>query len=186
MIKTSVFIDESGVHKQIDHSTTAIVYVQTNHVNSISNRLEEINAQLKINSFHWAHHGWKLRMKYFKLVSYLDFTAKIALFNNPVKPDLMLETVFQHLITENNLHDVYIDGYKPKWYSRKLKKVLRDKGLSVSKLKAVRNEKSYPALQLADAIAGLSRYSYDYPTNNKARLLFNGLKQQNRIFVEFK
>lgn len=45
---------------------------------------------------------------------------------------------------------------------RKLKKVLRDKGISVRSLKTARND-SVAGLRIADAIAGLARSFYDDP-----------------------
>lgn len=52
-----------------------------------------------------------------------------------------------------------IDSRKPKWYSLKLKKVLRDKGISVKKVITVRKDESSPGIRVSDCLAGLFRNS---------------------------
>jgi hypothetical protein len=63
--------------------------------------------------------------------------------------------------------------------------VLRDKGISIQKLKAVRNEMSHPGIQLADAIAGLIRYYYDNPHEEDSKRLFNKLKKEKKLIGQF-
>ena len=64
-----------------------------------------------------------------------------------------------------------IDGKKPKWYSLRLKKVLRDRGISVKKIRTG-NDKSFPCLRLADAYAGLIRAHWNDPNNKNAKELY--------------
>ena len=69
----------------------------------------------------------------------------------------------KYLIIERKIKKIIIDGKKPKWYERKIKKVLRDRGVSVKKLRTLYDEAS-PGLRLSDALAGLTRAYYDKPT----------------------
>ncbi len=180
-----IFIDESGVHKQTGHSTTAVVYVEVKDIDGLERKLVQILKDLNINVFHWADHGWKLKQKFFKAILPLDFTCIVAVFKNPYHPEKMIETVFQHVITEKRITALYMDGQKPKWYERKLKKVLRDKGISVQKLKTVRNEVSRPGIQLADALAGLTRYYYENSGQENVQQIVVALKRRKRLVGQF-
>lgn len=70
---------------------------------------------------------------------------------------------------EKNFKAIYVDGKKPRWVELRLKKVLRDKGISVKKLKTLRDESS-PGIRLADALAGVTRAYYDNPKGKAAPL----------------
>lgn len=176
-----VFIDESGIHSQDGHSTTAVVYVEVPNVEKFEKGIFKIEKDLKITSFHWADERWLMREKFISRVSTLDFKVKVALFKNPVDPEKMIEAVFKQLLSESNIRKVLIDGKKPKWYEQMLKKVLRDRGIGTKKLKTVRKEDSEPGIQLADALAGLVRYSYDKPREENAQKLMTKLKKKDRI-----
>lgn len=126
-----IFIDESGIHKQTGHSTTAVVYIEVKNVEKFERKLLAIEKDLRISSFHWAEERWLMRNKFLSRICDLDFTVKVAVFRNPVKPENMIELVFKHLITEQEIRNIFIDGKKPKWYEHRLKKVLRDKGIAV-------------------------------------------------------
>ncbi len=178
-----IFIDESGIHKQTGHATSAVVYVEVKDLEKFENKLKKIEADLRISFFHWAEERWFMKNKFLSRIFELDFTVKVAVFENPVKPDAMLEVVFQHLITEKNIAAIFIDGEKPKWYEHKLKKVLRDKGIAIKKLKTVRS-KSEVGIQLADALASLIRYYYDNPEGKDAKKWFNKLKKEKKISFE--
>lgn len=180
-----IFIDESGTHKQIDHATMAVVYVEINNKEKFERELVKIEQELRITSFHWADERWFMREKFITRISDLDFKVKVAVFKNPINPEKIMEIVFNQLITEQNIKKILIDGKKPRWYEQKLKKVLRDKGVSVHKLKTVRNEISEPGIQLADALAGLIRYSYDYPIEKITQSLIQKLKKKDRILGIF-
>src|SRR3989344_4641009 len=71
-----------------------------------------------------------------------------------------------------------------KWYEQRLKKVLRDRGISVKKLSTVRRE-SEVGIQLADALAGLIRYHYDNPDRKDAKKWFDKLKKDKKLVAEF-
>lgn len=157
-----IFIDESGIHKQVDHSTIVLVYILVKDVEKLENRIIKIEKELKINLFHWTKHGWKIRNKFFNRIKKLTFTLKVAVLRNPIKLDQALENVFSHLIIEKKIKKIIIDGEKPKRYLWRLKKILRDKGISVKKIKTTRDDSS-AGIRLADALAGLIRSYYDRP-----------------------
>lgn len=180
-----IFIDESGIHQQAGHSTTAVVYVEIKKLEKFEKQILQIEENLRIASFHWANERWLIRQKFLSKIIELDFMAKVAIFENPTQINRMLEIVFQHLITEPEVKKIFIDGKKPKWYERKLKKVLRDKGISVKKLRTVRKDEGYPGIQLADCLAGLLRYHYDNPLDTDATRWFKKLKRNKKLFGQF-
>ena len=180
-----VFIDESGTHKQEGHSTTAVVYVGIQNLEEFQKKFAEILQKLALSEFHWADQGWEVRRKFFGKIIDLIFSFKVAVFENPANPEKMMETVFQHLITETNIRWIFIDGKKPKWYEHGLKKVLRSKNITVKKLRTVRKETSYPGVQLADALAGLVRYTKDNPNEKDAKEMVNKLRKSKKLFGEY-
>jgi hypothetical protein len=179
-----IFIDESGTHKNTGYSTTAIVYVEVVNLEGFEKEMKRIEQDLGISSFHWAHERWLMKNKFMTAIFQLEFILKAAIFENPVHPQRMVEYIFQHLITEENIHKIYIDGKKPKWYEARLKKVLRDRGIAVKKLITVRSE-SEVGIQLADALAGLIRYHYDNPEEIDAKKWFKKLKRDKKLVAEF-
>lgn len=181
-----IFIDESGTHKESGYAVNAIVYITIKNIEEIERQLKQIVNDLDLNSFHWAEHGWKVRAKFLEKAIKLNFTFKVGVFENPVKTSEMTEMVFQHLITEKDIELVWIDGKQPKWYERRLKKVLRDKGISVRKLRTVRNEASQPGIQLADSLAGLSRYHFENPSAKDAKRWYERLKKEDKLLAEIK
>lgn len=178
-----IFIDESGTHKQTGHSTSVVVYVEIKNLEKFEIKLKEIEKDLRISYFHWAEERWFMKNKFLARIMDLDFTVKAAIFENPVDPQSILEIVFKHLIIEEDISNIFIDGEKPKWYEHKLKKVLRDKGITVKKLKTVRS-KSEVGIQLADALASLIRYYHDNPDEKDAKKWFNKLKKDKKLSFE--
>jgi hypothetical protein len=179
-----VFIDESGIHKQEGHSTTAVVYVEVSNLEKFTAGLIKLEKNLRISHFHWTEERWLMREKFLAGIMDLNFSVKIAIFQNPVNSLKMIEAVLQHLITEPKIRNIFIDGKKPRWYEQKMKKVLRDKGISVKKLKTVRNEVSEPGIQLADALAGLSRYYFDNPEAKEAKKWMGKLQRSGKLFAQ--
>lgn len=179
-----IFIDESGTHKQSGHASTAIVYIQIPNVKKVETSILDIEKELKIQSFHWGEERWQVRNKFLSRIINLDFTIKVAIFENPVHPEKMVELIFRHLITEENINQVFIDGEKPKWYENRLKKVLRDKGISIKKLRTVRSTSS-PGIQLADCIAGLIRRFYERPDDPDPKRWHSKLKREKKLVAEF-
>lgn len=93
----------------------------------------------------------------------------------------MLELVLEEMITEKNIHTLFIDGKKPKWYSRKIKKILRDKAIPLKKVRTVRSG-ACPGIRLADLVAGLTRWHFDNKNNIKTREFFLILKKKSTFF----
>lgn len=180
-----IYIDESGTHKQTGHAITTVVYITITNSENIEQELRKILDDLGLEEFHWADHGWKVRQKFMKQAIKLDFTFKVAIFENPHPGDKMLDIVFNHLITEEDIRTIYIDGEKPKWYERRLKKVLRDRGISIKKLRSVRSKSSL-GIQLADALAGLVRYNVDNPEKEDAARLVRKLDRDHKIAAQIK
>lgn len=85
----------------------------------------------------------------------------------------------------HKITNIYIDGKKPKWYERKLKKVLRDKKISVKKIRTVRKAGAPAGLQLADALAGLVRYHFDNPKGEDAKRWFLKFKRDKKLSAQF-
>lgn len=178
-----IFIDESGTHKQSGHSTETIVYIKVSNLTEVEEKILELEEKLHIQSFHWGEERWDIRNKFLGGIISLDFTVKVAIFENPTHPEKMIEYIFKHLITEDSIQRVFIDGKKPRWYELKLKKILRDRGISVKTLKTVRSESS-PGIQLADCLAGLVRRYYDNPEEPGAKKWFRKLKRDKKLTME--
>lgn len=178
-----IFIDESGTHKQADHATIALVYVEITNLESVEQAVEKNEKELGIKYFHWTDERWDTREKFIEKLLKLDFSLKVAILDNPVKLSKSMEEALRHLVVEANIKKIMIDGRKPKWYNQKIKKVLRDKGVSVKKIVTVRKEESSPGIRMADCLAGLIRYHYDNP-NSLASKWYNKLKKADKIKFE--
>lgn len=180
----NIFIDESGIHKSVDYSTIVVVYVEVKDIRKLEIDILNIEKELRLKTFHWSDERWLIRNKFLKQIIKLNFKFKLAIFRNPFSSQKMLEVVFQHLIIEKSLNGIFIDGEKPRWYEHKLKKVLRDKGISIKKLRTVRSI-SHPGIQLADALAGLTRYYFDNPKAEDAKKWFEKLKEKKKLVAQF-
>lgn len=178
-----IFIDESGIHKNIDHSTYVLAYIETNNYEILNNKILKIEKELKIKEFHWAETAWPVKEKFIQEVLKLNFEVKIAIINNPINPSCELERVLSHMLIEKNINYVYIDGKKPKWYEKKIKNILRSKNFSVKKLKTIKSSQ-YPCIRIADMVAGLTRTYYDSKNLNKIKKYFNQLKKKIIITIK--
>ncbi len=161
-----IFIDESGIHKNIDHSVIVLVYIETKDLRKLEQSILEIEKKLKIKYFHWSSTIIKVKESFLKSILKEEFIIKIAVFSNPIHIQKELEQSLQHMIVEKNIYSIVIDGKQPKLYSQRIKKVLRDKGITVKKLRTA-NDEQVPALRLADALAGLIRAHVDDKTKFK-------------------
>ena len=155
-----IFIDESGVHKEVDHSTFVLAYIESEHYDILDKQICKLEEELKIDYFHWSETTWKVKEEFLDQALKLDFKAKIAVVKNPVHPSQEIERAMIYMLIEKNIRNIYIDGKKPKWYERNIKKVLRGKNMSVRKLRTV-NARQYAGIRLADMIAGLVRSYFD-------------------------
>ncbi|TAN34054.1 hypothetical protein EPN28_00915 [Patescibacteria group bacterium] len=178
-----IFIDESGIHKKIDHSTFVLVYVEIANYEKISEKILNTESRLGIETFHWSEAAWPVKKKFMEVVLDLDFKVKLAVIRNPVNPAKELERVLSHMVIERDIAKVYIDGKKPKWYERKIKKILRDKEITVKKLKTVNNE-SEAGARLADMVAGLTRWYFDNKNKGKFLGFFEKLKRKIVVIIE--
>ncbi|MBI3559358.1 DUF3800 domain-containing protein [Candidatus Gottesmanbacteria bacterium] len=161
----------------------AVVFVEVINLVKFEEEIIKIEAELKINSFHWSEERWEVRNKFLARLVELDFEVKVAIFKNPANPEKAMSLVFEHLITQANIRNLFIDGKKPKWYEQNLKRELRDKGISVKKLRTV-NDKSQPGIQAADCLAGLIRRHYNLPAEEDARKWFNKLVKEKKLTVQ--
>lgn len=178
-----IFIDESGIHKQTDHSTFVLVYVESSNYQKLELDILALEKKLGIPEFHWAHTIWKVKKEFMEEALRFDFQAKIAVVDNPVDPAQELERVLLHMIIERDIQYIFIDGKKPKWYERRIKKILRDKGLSVRKLKTV-NSSQYPGIRLADLVAGLARSYFDEKNKLRIESYYKRLRKKTVVLIE--
>jgi len=174
-----VFIDESGIHKAVEHSTFVLVYIEIKDHDEVISKFEELEKHFNIDHFHWSEVVWKIKEQFIGKVLKLDFKAKIAVIKNPINSSEELEKALVHLLVERDVTRVFIDGKKPKWYERKIKKVLRDKGMSIRKLHTV-NSRQYPGVRLADLVAGLSRAHFD-GRNQKVEKYYERLEKKTIV-----
>ena len=175
-----IFIDESGIHKKTDHSSFAVVYVAVENETAFNSGIERIESSLNVDNFHWAdfgaEHGWAVRKIFVLKALKLPFCFKYTVVSNPIHPQKELNEAIVSLLTEDDIDYIYIDGKQPKWYERQIKKSLQGRGISVRKLKTVRDE-SHPAIRLADALANVVRLYHDSPTR-AAKQLYERLRSK--------
>lgn len=178
-----IFIDESGIHKNVDHTSYVLVYIETENYILLNDKILDIEKELKIKEFHWAETVWNVKEKFLNKVLKLDFKVKVAILNNPINPSFELERVLSHLLVENDIDCVYVDGKKPKWYEKKIKNILRSKSFSVHKLKTVKSSQ-YPCIRIADMVAGLVRSFYDSKNLSKIGKYYKRLEKKIIITVK--
>jgi hypothetical protein len=179
-----VFIDESGTNKGSGHSAFALVYVVVSDYGQFEVAIKTIEKELGIEYFHWAKCAPPVREKFFERLVKLEFTAKVALVRNPSFPDDDLERLLPHMLIEKGIHSITLDGEKPGWYTRKLKKILRDKGITTKKLKSASDESS-AGIRVADAVAGLARAYHDGKGGASVRTWYDRLRSKRKISLVF-
>ncbi|MDE2188245.1 MAG: DUF3800 domain-containing protein [Patescibacteria group bacterium] len=179
-----IFLDESGTHKQSGNSSLVLVCVKSEFVDELESAIIEIEQNLKIYPFHWSESLWPVREKFISILSKNNFTLRVAIIKNPFRAKYVYESILNKLLDGLRFDSLVIDGRKGKLYERKLKKILRDKGVTVRNLKTVKND-SFPILRLADAIAGLVRYHIEFPEKEIAQRLFKKIsKKIDALFQE--
>lgn len=166
-----IFIDESGIHKQDGRSTTALVYVKVQNLEMLNSRILQAEESLRIEPFHWSKQIWKIREVFLHEVLKENFEVKIFVFHNPFTQG-KLENALRHLLVEKRISNIIIDGDKPQRNILRLKKVLRDSGISVKKIR-MGNDLAFPCLRLADLFAGLTRSYFQDRDNLKAKKLYD-------------
>jgi hypothetical protein len=163
-------LDESNIHKADGISSVALIHVAgLEQLSILDAHVLETERALKIEPFHWAKSNWAVREKFFRAILKVDFRVRVALLVNPIHIEAAIEEVLSYLITERNVLRLIVDGSKPREYSSRLKKVLRNEGITVKKL---RNEADHarPTLRIADCVAGLVRHHAEKPTGRSASL----------------
>jgi hypothetical protein len=177
-----IFIDESGIDKQDGKSSIALVYLEVNSLYSLQNSVIETEKELKIKYFHWAYSKWEIRKEFIDKICKNEFSIKVAFIKNPFKSNSAYEYALEHLIIEKNITNIIIDGKKSRRYEKKFKKILRDKGISVRKLKTG-NDEAYPALRVADAIAGAVRYYNENKESENIKNIYQQLLKKILITI---
>ena len=90
--------------------------------------------------------------------------------------------MISNLLTETKLTTIFIDGKKSRRYERRMKKVLRDKGISTKKLKTV-NDEGYAGIRVADALAGLFRAYHDDKSHAMVGKWYVRIRKKKKILV---
>jgi hypothetical protein len=78
-----VFIDESGIHKKDGKSSVVLVYVVVDNVENIERTILKTEKSLRITSFHWPRHIWKIRFNFIRALVRENFLVKAAIIDNP-------------------------------------------------------------------------------------------------------
>lgn len=65
-----IFIDESGIHKKVDHSSFALAYIQFDNYETIESQITDTEKKLGITQFHWAETVWKVKEKFMNEICY--------------------------------------------------------------------------------------------------------------------
>lgn len=150
------------------------MYVEFDNYTHITNRIIEIEKQLKISYTYWTEMPWKLRLKFAEKIKNLDFKVKAVVYENPILPDTGLKYSLLEFVKDNDVRGIFIDGKKNKNYEKELKGLLRNKGVKVYDLRIV-DDKKESLIRLADFIAGLVR-SYVNTSDKDTAHMFSLLK----------
>ncbi len=171
-----IFIDESGIHKQDGKSTSAFVYVGVEHLDKMDRAVLLAEKNLKIEMFHWSKQIWKIRQAFLEMLMKEDFEVKIFVFQNPFTREKM-QHALQHLLVEKHIKKVIIDGKKSRQYIMYLKKVLRQAGIPVKKIR-MGNDLAFPCLRVADLFAGVTRSYVENQDGQEVKNLYKIAKNK--------
>ena len=176
-IKYIVYVDESNISSESGHSIYGAIFVYYCGKDFLSNKLLNIENNLKISYTHWSEMPWKLRIIYAERINCLDFICKIFVYNNPIIQYKVLEEFLLKILnTEDLVIKIIIDGKQGKRSEEKLRKILKINGFALNNLKFV-DDKKEVMLRLADFMAGMYR-SYLDNENIHNKYIFNLLKQK--------
>ena len=163
-------LDESNIHLPNGISSVVLLHVaDLEELAQLDVDVLAIEKRLSIRPFHWWKSNWRVRGDFTREILASGFRLRVALFENPIDIEAALEQVLPYLITEREIHRLIIDGAKPKEYASRLKKVLRDQGVTVKKLRT-ESDHARPALRVADCFAGLVRNHAEAPNGRTAEL----------------
>ena len=104
-----VFIDESGIHKKTGKSSVALVYVMVENAENVEKAILRAEKALKIASFHWPRHIWKIRFDFIKMLIKENFTVEVAIIKNPFSKNSFERTI-EHLLIEKKVKKIILDG----------------------------------------------------------------------------
>jgi hypothetical protein len=159
--KYSIYIDESGIISKIGHSVYVLVYIEYANEFSINEHILKIERDLKIYHIHWVILSKKVRIKVAKKLKEINFYYICQVYKNPIGQEKALENLLVQLIKfDGTVFKIAVDGEGVDRYEKYLKKILRDRGIKIYKLKFV-NDKKEPIVRVADFIAGLIRSRLD-------------------------
>lgn len=178
-----IFIDESGIHKSVDQSTFVLVYIEIENYLIIDATIKEQEAKLGLEYFHWSETVWHVKEQFLDKILNLNFKVKVAVVKNPVDPAQELERVLSHMLIEKGVAHIFIDGKKPKWQERKIKKILRDKAISIKKLSTT-SDRSESGIRFADMVAGLTRWYFDGKNLKKIEKYYQRLQKKILVIIE--
>lgn len=100
---------------------------------TIDTEITKVEKELNIVKFHWSETSWPVKIKFFNKVVTLPFTFVSDVFNNPINQEKVLESFIFKILKNQDIEVLYIDGAKPRWYASRLKKLLRDHGISIKR-----------------------------------------------------
>jgi hypothetical protein len=155
------FIDESGIQFQTGHSVFTIAFVVSHQLESIDRSLVLIERQLAVSSLHWSRLSWQVRQKLFTQLADLPFSYQIVIVPNPLATtEAALGIGLAQALAGSQLTSIVIDGTWSTAQISRIKKQLRAHSVTVANLRAG-NDKAFPGLRIADALAGLHRHLLD-------------------------
>lgn len=161
--KYLVYIDESNILSKTGHSVYVGVFVHFLKKSNITEKIIEIENDLKKYYLHWVDMPWKLRIKFAEKINSLDFICKFIVYDNPINQNKIFEDFLYKIIqseSEYGTLKIIIDGYKSESYEIKLKNLLKNKGVKFFKIKFI-DDKKDPLIRLADFMAGMYRSFLD-------------------------
>jgi hypothetical protein len=166
-----IFVDESGTNKSTGVSVFAAVLVDPDKLQELDQLVAAAEEAAKVRSFHWSKAPWPVREAFIKAVARGDFSVRHQLSKNPLTDfGAALESTLITASEGMEVQKVVLDGRKDKSYERRLKKALRDKGMSSKKLRTADDE-AFPMLRVADAVAGLLRANANNPSDKTQALM---------------
>lgn len=105
-----IFIDESGIHKKDVESVVVLAYVEVDDAENLQKAIVKAEEILKISSFHWTKHIWKIRMKFIRLILKEKFFVKAAIIQGGFNQEKFEESI-KFLLTEKKIEKIIICSF---------------------------------------------------------------------------
>ena len=173
----SIYIDESGISNINSHSTFAFVTIEVVNTTNINESILSIEYNLRLKHAHWRDMSWRLREKFAKEISKLEFEAHVVIHKNPINIQDALLLSIRHAIIDNNYKSMIIDGSKNEKIIKIIRQFLRSKNKSISIIRQ-KSDETAPVLRIADFIAGATRSFYDDNSNTHSHNVFDIIKSK--------